>query len=128
MTKVNVEEGSVEEVAVEDMGEGSSEERSRISKFNGVNQISRLNNSSGSSSRLNNSEHLRNKTYNMGPVDKCIRHLLADNLKTIKLTINPREELAFVEAEEVIAEDVAAEEDQEVDIKEVLAMARQIQG
>jgi hypothetical protein len=64
----------------------------------------------------------------MGPVDKCIRHLLADNLKTIKLTINPREELAFVEAEEVIAEDVAAEEDQEVDIKEVLAMARQIQG
>jgi hypothetical protein len=39
--------------------------------------------------------------------------------------------MAIVEAGEVIAEDVedmAAEEDLEVDIKEALAMARQIQG
>ena len=107
--------GTVEEVLEEDMVEGNS----RISQINGINQDSRLNNSMGITTRLNNSERPRNKGNPMGQVDKCIRHLLADNLKT---TINSIEVLAIVEAKKVIVKDL------EVVIKEGLPMATQIQA
>jgi choline dehydrogenase-like flavoprotein len=108
-TKGMEEAGVTEEAIVPDM----AEESTKISQINGGNINNSLNNSM-EISRLNNSEDTRNRPNNMGKVDKCIRHILAENLKITKISTTVRKEVANTEAE--------------VHIKEGLPMTIQIQA
>jgi len=98
-TKVTEEAGAMEEAIVQDM----ASESTRISQINGGSNNNSLSNSM-EINRLNNSEDSRNKPSNMGKADKCIRHILAENLKITKLSTTVRKEVANMEAEVHIKE------------------------
>ena len=89
----------MEEAIVQDM----AEESTLISQIKGGNNNNSLSNSM-EISRLNNSEDSRNKPNNMGKADKCIRHILAENLKITKISTTVRKEVANTEAKVHIKE------------------------